>query len=383
MKPAFHFFITIISIFSLSSCHENKIKEETPVYHLNKAVSKKADVIFNGVEAIPLLFEAETYPGVVADFKIIPGYIIIRGKHDTIHIFKEDGHYVSCSENNVGSGPGEYSIIMGYTWNPFCNLIEIITPNRLLCYDISFNFIKSAHIPTKIGQNSLMFSQIFDLSPDRHILVPTSASKNPFRIILYDSNKGNLINEFDYSSDVIADISMQYDSFFRLEDERIMFCTPAITKCVYELATIGEEIHLMKSFSFNLGRNGITNEEYGNIKKPEERSKNYINSDRLMPIKTLLNTKTILSLMKEGRSMKDFYIVMTDRISGETISSRLYDDGQYRIPIIGYLDEKYAYSIVEKEFIMDNPDILMGCYSEKWLEGIEDENLILLKYRLR
>ncbi len=375
----YRYCLILIHLLFLISCSDKKINVDIPVYALNEAYSRDVDSLFKGVEAVPLLFEGDTYPGTVENFLVIPGYVIVNGKHKIIHIFKDDGHYLSCSEDKIGGGPGEYSIMMGYTWNPYNNLIEIITPNAFLSYDFEFNMVKSSSIPTKIGNGGLMFGQIFDIAENKHLLLPTSASKNPFRILLYDSERREFIRELDYKKDIVADISMQNNSFFRTSDYNLLFCPPAITKCVYDIPENFSSLN--KLFSIELGNNGITKEEFEKYDDHAARSKYYINSNKIMPLRVLPNSAIILVLLKDGKTMRDFSIVRIDRATGDMISVKLYEKGEYKIPIIGYIDEEYAYSIVEKEFIKDNPALLMGCYSSDWINNVEDESLVLLKYK--
>lgn len=106
----------------LSSCRAEISKYD--VLDLSTAECASIDDIFADVKLTPLLFEKDTYPSVVTQIKIAGDVILVRDKQNIIHVFDKTGHYVSCSAEKYGNGPNEYSVLLGFGWNPYSNLLK-------------------------------------------------------------------------------------------------------------------------------------------------------------------------------------------------------------------------------------------------------------------
>lgn len=110
-----------------------------------------------------------------------------------------------------------------------------------------------------------------------------------------------------------------------------------------------------------------------------------INSDRDIPIRSMLNSKIILSVIKKG-NQKDghWYTIATNRKKTETSTRVNHTDTEgQKFPAIINVDEKFAYSLITKEFLLSNPTLLLNKKdsAEEGLKDIEGEDLVLLKYK--
>jgi len=335
---------------------------------------------FDGVELVPLLFEGEHYPSVVDYIQMSEDYIFIVDKDARMHVFKPDGHYVSSSNDKFGVGPGEFSVAMGCSWNPYSQLIEIITQGEIKFYDIDFNYKGACALP---GMDvATVYEQIYDESATTHFLIPTGISKNPYRIVRYNSETGEVMDELNYEDDVIAPMSMQLKSFYRMPDGKLLFAAPAVTTGIFSLDN--NDAKLKKIIGIDLGDSGITKGEVESHDADKaELAKYLMTCSRIIPLKTMVSSSRIFITYKKGTTLNDFYTVLINRENGDISSFKLYTDGTYLFPQIEYVDSDYAYAVMEKEEIKANPSLLLSnaLQADSLLSTVEAESLVLMKYR--
>ncbi len=372
----------LLSASLLPSCKDEMSKSH--VLDLSTATNASIDDIFADVELTPLLFEKNTYPSAALQIKIAGDNILVLDKHNIIHVFDKDGHYVSCSEEKFGNGPNEYAVLLGFGWNPHSNMIEILTHDKLMSFDCHFNMISSVAIPTSIEQNRLLFDKIFDLSQTKHILLPASTSDKPYRFFVFDSNENKVEYSFDFADDVISPITMQNQSFYEAEDGSLYFFPPALYNNFYELNKHDGSVKSATSVIYGdntIGRADL--DGFGDDLRSmgdflEQSSKNYF-------LNTMTNGNILLIVGKHGRTMRDFFTVVADLSTGENKVINLYDDKEYKFPLIDAIDKQYAYAIYSKDFILQNRSLAMSHADSlnQQLSNIDDEDFILLKYHIK
>jgi len=78
-----------------------------------------------------------------------------------IFIFNQEGELTGLI-NNYGEGPGEYTAILNFVFDPINNLIEVLTVERIIKFDLAGNFLDEFKLPIKIenfivtGQNEYL-----------------------------------------------------------------------------------------------------------------------------------------------------------------------------------------------------------------------------------
>lgn len=85
-----------------------------------------------------------------------------------------------------------------------------------------------------------------------------------------------------------------------------------------------------------------------------------------------------------GNSIRSFFTVIFNRNTDESSEYMFYDGDERIFPTIMDATEDYAYSIIEKSFIEDNPSLLLN-RKERMAElsSIDDESWVLLKYKFK
>lgn len=375
----------IVAIFAvLVSCgsKQESVQVESK-YDLSDPEDGAISDVFNNVEAVPLLFEGEHYPKNIMKATVADDYVFIYDINGTLYIFSKEGRYIADSSNKIGQGPGEYSIMMDYSWNPYSKLIEILTPNRLIFYDKDFNFVKSCPVPSNI-KKEVIFGQVEDLSVNEHVLLPTGVSKDPYRICFFDSDTQKITREFSYEKDVIAPTGMSTRTLFH-EGDSIMFCPPVMTGYVYGISD-----NELKSpvIEFMYGKNTISESDVKQHDSSEEDLRNYlVTSKKNIPMSTLITSRKIFTTLKHGNKITDTYVVATDRSSHESLSLNINSsDGNEKIfPFIYDVDSGHAYSIVDKATLLDSPKLMLDNAERiaKLISNIDDEDFVLLKYEVK
>lgn len=376
------FMACLLFVCLLSSCKDKVY--ESDVLDLSSAENVSIDDVFVDVELTPLLFEKDTYPSVATQIRIAGDIILVCDKHNIIHVFDKTGHYVSCSEEKYGNGPNEYSVLLGFGWNPYSDLIEILTQDKLLSFDCHFNMISSVDIPTSIGRNRLLFDQIFDLSQNSHIFVPTSASATPYRYIVFNSKENKVEYSFDFANDIISPVTMQNQSFYEAGDGRVYFFPPGLYDKFYEVDKQNGSVRSATSVIY--GKNAIRRADLSDLRDDLRRLSDFLeHSSKDYYLNTMTNGEVLFIIGKHGRSMRDFFTIVVDFKTAKNKVVNLYDDKGYKFPLIGDINDQYAYAVYSKDFILQNRRLVMSHADslESLLANIDDEDFVLLRYRIK
>lgn len=374
--------LIILSAIAVISCGHKDDKINADItYNLSKTSQGSIDDVFCDLEVIPLFFDGDRYPKNVMNVTVSDSYIFILDINRIFHIFSAEGKYLSNSSSKIGQGPGEYSILMGYSWNPYSKMIEILTPDRLLFYDIDFNFKKSCAVPSNTNKN-LIFGQVGDLSANEHILLPTGISENPDRVMFYDSSTEKITSESDYSKDVIAPSGFGSKFLFHDKDS-VLFCPPAMTPYIYNISknTLDRPV-----IEFEYGKNAITRHDVEEHNSSEEELRNYLMTcHKDIRMANFITTPKIFTLFKHGNKLSDTFVVITDRINHKSISINLYTNNEQSFPIIYDSDSSFVYSVIDKSSLLNSTNLMLGDKKEiaEKISKIDDEDFVLLKYKVK
>lgn len=372
--------LSVIFAFGLYLCGCTKIQTECEeVYRIEDTDKTPIAEIFSTIELIPLEFAGNDYPNSVQDLRICDGRLLIKDNHNTIYAFADDGRYYGCSNNVLGQGPEEYAISMGYGWNSITQSIEIITPNELLCYDDHFKTLRQkSKIPTTIGKNCLLFNNIYDISSTQHLLIPTGISEQPFGVFLYDSANEKISKIFSYDKDVIAPQNMQGLCFVETVADGVLFCPPALSEYIYGFNP--EDLSFYRKIRTQLGRDYIGST---NIPKEVHTDSEIFTSGKYLLLKKLVSGNRVLFLFSSGLNAKNMHITIVDRVSESVPRTLSLFQGEYlKLPIMYFMDNDYAYSVLDIETIREQPFLLselrnIGTHPD----SIESDSFVLLKYK--
>ena len=373
-----------LSALLLSSCSSNHDSAHPIEQHdLSVTTDVSIDSIFSDVEVTPLRFERDTYPSTVFNGSVTDDVIIVSDDHSLIHVFAKDGHYISCSDKHLGLGPNDYTVLMGFFYNRDCNGIQALTPNNCLFFDYNCNVQNSRKIPTVVGKDGMIYDNGIAISSTQSLLTPTIVSNKPYQLALYDHAAEKILKNIDYSNDVIAPMNIQNKYFFALPNGEILFCPPAFSNYIYQINTQTNSISRLIELKYS--DNTISKNDLEKFNSDRAEIGQYLfQSNKEIPISQLVNSRKIITTIKIGQQLSNFYCIVTDRKSGKNLKIKIGGDEGYSFPVINDLDEEYAYVFHRKEFITQNPQLLMGkAAADSILAPLDPDDYLLLTYKFR
>jgi hypothetical protein len=338
---------------------------------------------YSKIELVPLETIAKSLVSNKRNLIVTEYLYIINDNLDIISIFDEKGNFISNSKNKIGNGPEEYYTFMGVSYNEVSNSIDILTPYCKMNYDINFNFICKTKLPAKPKTSATKLSQFFEasyaLNENECIILPTTVSENPFRMIVYNTKEEKIVKEIDYSNDIIAGINAQIINLFPLNDSLICFSPQAFSYIHYTLNKY--TLSLEKSFEFDFGELTVTRSSLSKYKT--EREKNdylLLESKYPLPLRTFFNNEYIVSTVK---IKENYYTCLNFR---KTNMVYVFNNkGDYKTPVFDYLCNNVLYAAIQPYEIRDYIDMsLLDDVNKKIIENIrEDDNPIIVKYYLK
>ncbi len=371
-------YVLVVSFLLLMSACQKKVERQIgeTCYNLGESSIGNLNDIFQDVEIIPLQFEGEYYPPNAKQVVVSDSVILVSDNRNRIYVFNSDGTYVSSSNEHYGMGPEDISMVSGWTWNPYSKRIEILTSKALSIFSRNFSFETTIPLP---GSEGVIYDQIFDISESEHFLVPTGMSPKSHGIFKFDSNTSSLKEIYSYEDNVIAPVSMQWQSFFIDSNGGILFSPPAVTYTIYNLESNGK---VTADISFIPGTDWLTKNKRSEYTSDRQFAEYLMTSSDYIPIRTLITGKYIFTLAKKGRKLSDMYYFVTNRLTKDTQAFELYNEGNYSFPMLSYACNEYIYAVMDKESIEATPQLLLG--SEEAcnnLAATDSETLVLLKYK--
>lgn len=376
----------IIIFLFLASCGRSKNTTASTLeqYDLTQAVSGSLADVFSDVELTPLRYGGGDYPKMVDRLIINDSIIFVVDNNHIAHIFDNDGKPISCSSEKMGEGPEEFPFAMCTTLNPYNLTIEVISPYKMHVYDVNMNFVNSVKLPTYAGkgdEKSFFFINIYDISSNIHAVRPTDSGS---KIHIYDSEKNELISEFDYSGDVVCPINHQTTHFFDINNDLTLFVPGAMTYSVYSFSK--EDYAIRKEIGLSMGDNGVSREYVDGLNLDElSLGQHLLTSDKDMIMAIMPTSDKLITSLKHGNTLRDIYYIFVDRKTGNKIRVDVYDNGQYNAPMFSNVGEGYAYAVMGKEDILERTKVLLDKKSQadSLLYDVEDDTFVLLKYKFK
>ncbi len=313
----------VLLILVVTGCRNQE--EALVSIDLNLANEKAVNEVFDSVTIIPLKDNGEPFFPALGDLIVTESHIIGRDDYQNIFIFDKEGNLQADSRHVVGHGNGEYYNLLGYTYNPFSNTIEVLTPLDLKIYGMDFHFIKSVSLGNKYPRNDLeaelgFYDKIMDIGPTLHALFRSGSSDSCSSVTFYDSGKEKVVGNYDFSGDVLVNATMQ-KRCLQFVGDTIYFYPPAVGEYVYTLDP--ETLRLHRKCKIE----GLGLKDY-----KDADTELMLTSGELMPIMFLCTANHSFFLTKEGNTMSDMSLVVFDR-HGDASKIHLKKDDKLQMPI--------------------------------------------------
>lgn len=369
---------------SFASCQKNDTKH-CPTINLDEAQVVNENTIFSKVEVIPLQNKGDIILPNASQMVVSDKYFFVKDSKNIIYVYTKEGILVSNSLRKIGNGSGEYSIVTAFGFNRYTNSIEILTPKHLLSYDIRFNLIKKVQLPTKTsntGKGMLFFGQIYDLSAERHILIPTSISEDNYKMLVFNSSTLKVEKELDYSDDFIAGINMQEQSFFEKSKSEIGIVPPFVTKFLYTFDI--KSLSLSKAYRIENEKTGLQISDLKENGNSEEELQRYLlNTEKEIPVTKLETLKNISFLIKKGNDLRKWFLLFYDKSSGKIGKINCFSNKKMIFPIVKNADDTSLFAVVEKKELLEIVSHLEKVNIVISLQSIDDSDYYIIKYTFK
>lgn len=384
MKHLLYICFLSISLYSCIESGKTSSSDLPQVITIDMNNSRNLDfkTICSKIEIVPLETSGYSLVGGLRTIIVTDEFYIISDNQKVVSFFDKEGHFISNSQEKKGMGPEEYNQLLGISYNEGFNAVDIFTPYYQMTYDTCFNLVNKKKLPSW-SQKNKKFSQFFYashyVSPDKSILLPTTLSENPHRIVVYNTIDEKIIQEINYDNDVIAPITGQGISLFPINDSLVYFSPPALSYTHYILNT--NSFSTQKSFVFDFGEQNINSEDLKSHKTDMEKNEFLLwSSEKPLPLRTLFNELYISTTIK----MKDNYFVHFHfRKTGENYIMKPKESK--RAFVFECIKDNVLYSLVQPHNLEEYVDIsLADEKNKKIIENIkEDDNPIVVKYYLK
>jgi len=371
----------------LISCTNKKKADAIQVFNIdmNSVTELKGSNLFSKIELIPLQTTETSLISKVRRIVITDEFVIISDNKNVITVFDKKGQYISNSKSRYGQGPEDYGIMMGFTFNEFSKSIEILTPKHLMCYDIEFNFRTKTELPVeqKVSEKKKgqYFSSIFALDKEKFILLPTTVSNEPHRVLFYNSNKQE-ISEISYADQVVSGLTQQVDNIHHFNDSVFSFSPLAFTYCFYTIDK--NALELKKKFRFDFGKLQIQTTDLKQFKSEKEKA-DYLafSSISPLPLRTFFNENFVVSHIRREKQYYTYFIFK--KTNSELLVKNNIFDGDSRLPLFETLRNNVLYANININELYKFIDIdLLDKKSFLLLKELKpDDNPCIVKYYLK
>lgn len=323
-------------------------------------------------KVIPLKKDGEPLMVVLNNInKVGDKFICSSERNRTIYIFDDEGNLVSSSEAVIGGGPGEYDLMLAYSYNPYSNTVEVIVPLKMKVYDMDFNFIEDRDIPAYMptqDKAGCFFSEIYDLDENVHALIPSGIDNDHGTLVIYDSSKKETLNTIDYGSDLVGYLHMQNHSFTDFGDS-IVFYPPGISKYVYSFDkdnyTLNKEI-AVEGYEFEPGEHTDQYLDYA------------LSATELMTMRLLSTENKVGFLAKEGRSVSTMSYLFSNEDG--TMEKFMIKDGEEDVfPLITVSDGKWIYGRCDGE----NMNGIFSSMNLEMPDSLKEYPNVIVRYSLK
>jgi len=158
LRVACFIFINCTFLLVFTNCSgstRDRGKDVKPIeIDLSRIESVSIEEVFSSIELIPLSLSHES--AIKNVHKLIyynERYYVLDADSRSLFIFNKDGQYL-FKINNVGNGPGEYSLLYDFNINKITNRIELLNPRgTLLEYTMEGDYLSTIKLPLRASRN--------------------------------------------------------------------------------------------------------------------------------------------------------------------------------------------------------------------------------------
>lgn len=379
--------VMIITAALNVACQNNKMDKGTIKIDLSKGSLSNIEDVFSEIDICYLdSTEDAIISGVVLSCQMNDDIMIVEGSEGILYVYDYFGHYIGSSKRTKGNGHGEFNVFTGYSYNNYTKRVEIVTPNELLFYDTSFNFLGKKKIPTESPQkdlNGTFFRQIYDISESKHILLTSPIERKRNEFFTFDSNIAKEEDNISYNSYEIAEISMQEQSFYELNKTQYLFFPPCLTNKAFIYDNNSRKI---KPYIEYIGTDLINTEDVKQYKNNRNKMLEYLTfkCEKIIPLRGLGNNDVIYTFFKAGGTTRETYtsiFYIKDKTS-KNLKNRT--ETTVKIPVFNKIKGDTLYALVTPEDVKKMKHLsILNQKSKQLIEKASDEtNYALARYTL-
>lgn len=375
-KGIIYIFVAILCL--VSACNTSDTKQSA-TYQIKTQTGADYRKVISKIEIIPLDTNSLAYMSELHRCHIYDNHILFHDKNDILYLFDKNGKFISNSRNRFGEGPEDYSLCFSASYNEYSHLIEVLTPTGMITYDSLFNYMQTLPytFPERDNGDKIINSDyLYDVSDSHHLIFPKGFSSTSNKILLYDSQRQQFMNEIEYSIEEEG-ITMQEE--YISNSNFVAF--PYMNNSFYEIDY--NKFKLSKLFTISFGDKGLTAQDIKNLPKNVDDRRRYLAHEctKYIPTRTILSGKYLFSLIKEGPLLSDFQILIFNLENEKTVWLDMqYDNMQF--PIIEKFEGNIMYGIITDGEVSKYVDASLLDDKSKSIvkELTEDSNYSIIKY---
>jgi hypothetical protein len=383
------YFLSSVLLLSLMlcSCTKERVdKVPTVSIDISSARELESSILFSKIELIPLETTDSSLVSTIRQMIFTDEFIIMSDNKNIISVFDKKGNFISNSKKRYGQGPEDYGILMGMSLNNHINNVEVLTPNYLMSYDIHFNFKAKSKLPVNIKtspqKGGQYFGGLFALVKDKYMLLPTTVSNDPYRIVVFDAKKNKIVKEISYADQVVAALTQQVQNINYYNDSILSFSPNAFSYFYYTLDL--KTLNLKKQFKLDFGIEHVMPKDLMQFKTEREKC-DYLAFDSKfpLPLRTFFNDKYIITLIR--KESEYFTYIKQIKTSMDFLIKNKLEKGQRQMPFFEGLIDNILYAKInpdELEKFVD-PDLLDKQGRMIFENKDMEDNPVIVKYYLK
>jgi hypothetical protein len=372
--------IIVLSVLALIlSCNSTRPEQsDQPANEQVRIIDLKAKreisiwTIFSEIEIIQLETKEESIikrPSKI--IKSIDLYYILDTDQGALFRFNHDGTFKD-KISNLGSGPGEYSLLYDFQINRFTGNIELLDPRgKILIYSSDLEFIEAINIPIRAIHN------FFRINEDTLVFYTGSEIE---RLMFFSIDQMAIISRSFQYTELAQFMPRSHisNSPFHLYDNKILFSVPYCNE-IFEISG-GELVPYTKwefgqnNFSFDQIKESLTEFNYTNyflkLRNKAYSFYYYYENTQFIFTRFVFNSEWLHLIIDKKN---DTYFCLNK-----------FSEGIFP-PIIGETNDKEVLSIVEYNRLLNvvTRDVLSES-QQKIMESIRpDDNPLIIKYKFK
>lgn len=362
------------------------------VYECDKIISfDEGEVVspcdcFSSLEIIELKTDSIFFIGDLSDIKVYDNYFLAHDQNSVVYLFDKNGSLISNSKHMLGNARNEYTLLFGCSYNKYSNKIELLSHFKVLVCNLNFEVEKIVRLPSFLPteeHKGQFYCEIFDLSASRHYLIPSGLSADEDKITYFDSETEESKVVLSVYDDLWTHGTMQMSCFSAKNEKEVYYAPMGTSNYLYSIDT--EQNVLNRYARLDFGSNGLTLDDLpskvGDKAGMEYRKADLeylLKCDRDIPVRVVPNEESILILVKNGYTRKDFYTLIYNDVNGKLSKINMYDGTKYAFPFISAYSEGCYYALVRSGEVSNFSEAMKSNISCQ-----EEDCAVILKYRTK